>query len=221
MTDVFEKFIKTCLKYCELDPCHYFSSPGLSWDAMLKMTGVKLEKISDIEKYLFIEKGSSGGISYIAKRYAKANNEYMSDYDSEKPSTFITYLDKNILYGWTMSEYLPYGQFKWLKNVDEFDVMSINEESEIGYFLKVNLEYPDELHELHNDYPLAPEKLVVSNDMLPKYCKRIADEYDIKVGNVKKLIPNLGNKSKYVLHYRNLQLHLSLGMKLTKIHRAL
>ena len=103
LTDVFEKFIITCLKYYELDPCHYFSSPGLSWDAMLKMTNVKLEKLSDIEKYLFIEKGSRRGISYIAKRYAKANNEYMSDYDSNKPLTFITYLDKNNLYGWSMS----------------------------------------------------------------------------------------------------------------------
>ena len=112
LTDVFEKSIDTCLKYYELDPCHYFSSPGLSWDTMLKMTDVKLEKISDIDKYLFIEKEPRGGISYIAKRYAKANNKYMSDYDSKKPSTFITYLDKNNLHGWTMSEYLPYGEFK-------------------------------------------------------------------------------------------------------------
>ena len=120
-----------------------------------------------------------------------------------------------------MSEYLPYGGFKWLKNVDEFDVMSISEKSPIGYFLEVDLEYPDELHELHNDYPLAPEKLAVTNDMLSKYCKEIADKYEIKVGDVKKLIPNLGNKTNYVVHYRNLQLYLSLGMKLTKIHRAL
>ena len=84
--DVFEKFIDTCLKYYELDPFHYFSSPGLSWDAMLKMTDIKLEKISDIGKYLFIEKGLRGGISYIAKRYAKANNKYMNDNDPKKQS---------------------------------------------------------------------------------------------------------------------------------------
>ena len=119
LTDVFEKLIKTCLKYYELDSCHYFSSPGLDWDAMLKMTGVKLEKISDIDKYLFIEKGLRGGFSYISKRYAKANNKYMNDYGSNKPSTFITYLDKNNLYGWPMSEYLPCGEFEWLENVDE------------------------------------------------------------------------------------------------------
>ena len=91
LADVLEKFVSTCIKHYELDPCHYFSSPGLSWDGMLKMTDVKLEKISDIDKYLFIKKESRGGISYIAKRYAKANNKYMSDFNPEKPSTFITY----------------------------------------------------------------------------------------------------------------------------------
>ena len=80
------------MKYYGLDPCHYFSSPGLTWDAMLKMTGIKLEKISDFDKYLFIEKGLRGGISYIAKRYAKANNKYMNDYYPKKPSTFMSYL---------------------------------------------------------------------------------------------------------------------------------
>ena len=99
--------------------------------------------------------------------------------------------------------------------------MPINEKSEIGYFLEVDLEYPDELHELHNDYPLAPEKLAVTNDMLSNYCKKIADEYDIKVGDVKILIPNLRNKTKHVLHYNNLRLYLFLGMKLIKIQRML
>ena len=221
LTDVFEKFIDTCLKYYGLDPCHDFSAPGLSWDAMLKMTDVKLEKIADIDQYLFIEKGTRGGVSYIAKRYAKANNKYMSDYDSNKQSTFITYLDKNNLYGWAMSEYLPYNEFKWLKNVNELNVMPINKKSDLGYILEVDLKYPDELHELHNDYPLAPVKLTVTNDILSNCCKSIADKYEINVGDVKKLVPNLGNKNKYVVHYKNLQLYLSLGIKLTKIHRAL
>ena len=132
LADVFEKFIDTCLKFYGLDPCHYFSSPGLSWDAMLKMTGVKLEKISDIDKYLFIEKGLRGGISYIAKRYAKANNKYMNDYDPKRSSTFISCLDMNNLYGWAMSKYLPYKGFKWLKNVDGFDANSISEKSLMG-----------------------------------------------------------------------------------------
>ena len=120
-----------------------------------------------------------------------------------------------------MSEYLPYEEFIWLKNVDKFDVNSINEKSDTGYFLEVDLKYPDELHELLNDYPIAPEKLAVTNDILSKYCKEIADKYGIKVGDVKKLIPNLGNKTKYVLHYRNLQLYLFLEIKLIKIYRVL
>ena len=96
-----------------------------------------------------------------------------------------------------------------VKNIDKFDVMSINDKSPIGYFLEVDLEYPDELHELHNYFPLAPEQFAVSNDM-PS-----TDKYEIKVGDV-----NLGNKTNYVVHYRNLQLYLSLGMKLTKTHRV-
>ena len=110
----------------------------------------------------------------------------MNDYDPKKPSKFITYLDVNNLYGWTMSEYLPYGRFKWLKNVDGFDVMSISDKSTIGYFLEVDLEYPDDLHEMDNDYPLAPEKLAVSSNILSKYCKKIADKYEMKVVDVKK-----------------------------------
>ena len=96
--------------------------------------------------------------------------------------------------------------------------MSISEKNLIGYFLEVDLEYSDKLH---NGYPLAPDKLAVSNNVLSKYCKKIPDKYEIKVGDVKKLIPNLGNKNNYVVHYRNLQLYLFLGMKLTKIHRVL
>ena len=158
------------------------------------MTCIKLEKISDIDLYLFIKKGLRGGISYIAKWYAKANNKDMNDYDPKKPSAFISYLDMNNLYGWAMSEYLPYEGLKWLKNVDEFDVISINEKSAIEYFIEVDLQYCDEVHELHNDYPLALEKLAVSSDMLSKYCKKVADKYEMKIGDVKKLIPNLVTK---------------------------
>ena len=128
---------------------------------MLKMTRARLKKLVDIDLYLFIEKGLRGGISYIAKRYSKANNEYMKNYDPKKPSKFIPYLDMKNLYGWAMSSYLSYGGFKQLKNVDGFDVNSISEKSLIGYILEVVLEYPDELHALHNDYPLATEKLAI------------------------------------------------------------
>ena len=113
--DVFEKFIGTCLRFYELDPCHYFCSPGLSWDAILKMAGVKLEKIFDIDMYLFIEKGLRGGITYIAKRYSKTNSKYVKDYGPTKLSKHTLYLDMNSFYGGAMSEYLPYSRFKWLK----------------------------------------------------------------------------------------------------------
>ena len=223
LADVFEKFIRTCLDYYELDPCHYFSSPALSWDAMLKMTKIELELISDTDMQLFIEKGMRGGILYIAKRHSKTNNKYMKCYDSSEKSKYIIYLDVNNLYGWPMSQYLPYTEFKWLnqKEISDFCLNSICENSSIGYILKVDLQYPSKLHELHNNFPLAPEKLEISQNMLSKYCFNIANEYGIKIGGVNKLVPNLGNKSKYVVHYRNLQLYLSLGMKLTNIYKIL
>ena len=125
------------------------------------MTRIELNLISDIDMHLLIEKGMRGGISYLAKRHSKTNNKYMEYYDSSKESKYITYLDANNLYGWVMSQYLPYSGFKWLnKKESEFCLNSIRENSSIGYMLEVNLEYPSELHDLHNDYPLAPEKLV-------------------------------------------------------------
>ena len=136
----------------------------------------------------------------------------MNDYDPKNGQHLYHILTWIIYIGWAMSKYLPYEGFKWLKNVDKFDVVSINEKRPIGYLLEVDLEYPDKLHELHNDYPLAWEKLAVSSDMLSKYCKKIADKYETKVCDIKKLIPNVGNKTNYVVHYRNLQLYLSLGM---------
>ena len=105
--------------------------------------------------------------------------------------------------------------------IDRFNVNSIEENSSIDYILEVDLEYPSELHKLHNDYSLAPKKLKISQNMLSNYCFSIANEYGIKIGGVIKLVPNLGNKSKYVVHYKNIHLHLSLGMKLTKVHRIL
>ena len=100
------------MQYYELDPCHYFTytSPGLSWDAMLKVIDIKLELIIDIDMFQFIKKGMRGGVSYIANRYGKANNKYMKEYDKNAPSKYIMYLDANNLYVWAMSQYLPIGQ---------------------------------------------------------------------------------------------------------------
>ena len=130
-------------------------------------------------------KGLIGGISYIAKGYTKANNKYMKDHDPKKLSKFITYLNTDNLYGCAMNGYHHYGGLKWLKKVDNFDVNLICEKCTIGYILEVDLEYPDEVHVLHSDYPLAPEKLAIPYEMLPDYCKKIADEYGIKVGDIK------------------------------------
>ena len=223
LADVFENFRKTCLKYYKLDPCHYFTSPGLSWDAMLKMTNIKLELMTDIDMFQFIEKGLRDGISYIANRYGKANNKYMKEYDEKAPSKYIMYLDTNNLYGWAMSQYLPTGGFRWMteKQINKIDLVKYKEDSDKGLILEVDLKYPEELHDLHNDYPLGPEKVKVVDNMLSKYCKNIADKYGISTGLVHKLIPTLSNKEKYVLHYRNLQLYKDLGLKVTKVHRVL
>ncbi|XP_068720420.1 uncharacterized protein [Montipora capricornis] len=223
LADVFENFRKTCLQYYKLDPCHYFTSPGLSWDAMLKMTDIKLELMTDIDMFQFIEKGMRGGTSYIANRYGKANNRYMKTYDEKAPSKYIMYLDANNLYGWAMSQYLPTSGFKWLaKNqIDKIDLAKYKEDSNKGLILEVDLEYPKELHDLHNDYPLATEKVKVNKDMLSNYCQEIANKFKVSTGLVHKLIPTLSNKEKYVLHYRNLQLYTDLGLKITKIHRVL
>ena len=145
----------------------------------------------------------------------------MKNYDPTKKKKFKMYLHENNFYGWRMSQYLPYPKFKWLKNVDKFDVSSFTEKFSIGYILEVDLQYPNELHYVHYDYPLAAEKLAISYDRLLNYSKKIADKYGIKNDDVEKLVPNLGNKSNYILHYRNLQLYLLLGMKLTNIHKIL
>ena len=223
LADIFENFRKTCLQYYKLDPCHYFSSPGLSWDAMLKMTKIKLELITDINMFQFIEKGLRGGTSYIANRFSEANNKYMENFDGNKPSKYIMYLDANNLYGWAMSQYLPTGNFKWLtkEQINKTNLANYSEEHDEGLLLEFDLDYPQELHDLHNDYPLAPEKLKVNKNMLSEYCQKIAGKFNISSGQVHKLITTLGKKEKYVLHYRNLQLYLSLGLKLKKVHRVL
>ena len=220
LADVFESFRSTCLSHYRLDPCHYFSAPGLSWDALLRMTKINLDLITDTDQQLFIEKGMRGGISYIAHRHAVANNKYMKNYDPEVESSYIMYLDANNLYGWAMSQSLPVGDFKWLPPED-FILDNYTDDTRKGVILEVDLEYPEELHDLHNDYPLAPEKILVSDDMLSSYCKGLKDSENISSGRVHKLVPNLMTKDKYVLHYRNLQQYLSIGMKLKKVHRVL
>ena len=205
LADVFENFRGVCLDNYKLDPAWYLTAPGLSWDAMLRVTEIKLELLTDSDMLMMVENGTRGGVSMISNRYSEANNKYMDSYDSEKPSKYIQYLDANNLYGWAMSEKMPYKDFRWVDvenaplGVPSVEKMLLDED--LGYILEVDLEYPSELHDLHNDYPLAPETM--------------------KINRVNKLTPNLRNKTKYILHHRNLGLYLSLGLNLTKIHRII
>ena len=216
LADVFQTFRKTCMEAYKLDPLHYYTAPGLSWDALLKYTKIDLELLTDMDMYLFIEKGMRGGISMVSKRHAKANNPYTTDYDSKITNNYIMYYDANNLYGWAMKQPLPYSGFKWY---DMTDKSKFKKPKDKGWILEVDLEYPKELHDLHNDYPLAPEKLTVQKEWLSDYqTELIGDENMV---NVSKLVPNLMNKKKYVVHYRNLTLYMQLGMKVTKVHRIL
>ena len=196
LADVFENFRDICIKNYKLDPAHYYTAPDLAWDAALKVTEVELELLSDIDMLLMVEKGIRGRVSMISNRYGKANNKYMSkSFIKKEPFKYITYLDANNLYGWVMSKPLPTHGFKWMK-VSELETWENH-----PCILEVDLEYPLSLHDLHGDYPLAPERF--------------------EVNKVDKLIPNLRDKKKYVIHYENLKQYLSSGLKLTHIHRGI
>jgi len=220
LADVFENFRQTCLTQYGLDPAHYYTSPGLSWDALLKKTGVELELLTDYDMFLFVERGLRGGVSMVSRRHCKANNPRVEGYNPAKPNTHIMYLDANNLYGWAMSQYLPTGGFEWVEKPDEVHIQDHPDDAPKGYILEVDLEYPEELHDAHNEYPLAPERLQVQDAWMSEYQQTLRG----RIGGspeTEKLVPNLRNKQKYVVHYRNLKQYLSLGMCLTKIHRAL
>ncbi|XP_048482323.1 uncharacterized protein LOC125489689 [Plutella xylostella] len=200
LSDVFENFRNVCIKTYDLDPAHYYTAPGLSWDAMLKCTGVELELLTEFDKIAFIKSGIRGGVSQCCNRYAKANNPYMKDYKIEEPISYLAYYDANNLYGWAMSQYLPISDFEWEQTDINYNV-SIT--SDIGYILEVDLQYPDNLHDFHSDFPLCPENVVIGGS------------------KERKLVPNLNDKKNYVIHYRNLLQCLDMGLKVTKVHRVL
>ena len=206
LADVFENFRDLCLKIYGLDPVYYFTAPGLAWDACLKITDINLELLSDYNMLLMFEEGIRGGISIISNRYGKANNKYMrKGFNKNKPSKYVMYVDANNLYGGAMSEKLPTHGFKWLSSGEMkklFNNQVLQVWEKIPCILEVDLEYPENLHDLHNDYPFCPERVECKN-------------------GVEKLIPNLRNKTKYVIHYRNLIQCLKAGLKLKKIHRGI
>ena len=201
LADVMENYRNVCIKNYGLDPLWYYTAPGLAWDAALKISKIELELLTNPNMYLMVENGIRGGISTITKRYARANNPYVNDFDPEKKINYIQYLDANNLYGWAMSQPLPVGGFEWMPECELPHWEFISEDDGVGCILEVDLEYPRELHDTHNEYPLAPESL--------------------KINKVNKLIPNLRDKTKYVLHYKNLQHYLELGMVLKKVHRGI
>ena len=161
LADVFEEVQNMCLEIDELDSTKFLSPPGLGWQAALKKTKVKLDLLTDIDMLLMVEKGIRGGICHSIYQYAKANNKYMKDYDKNKESSYLQYLDVNNLYGWAMLQKLPVNNFEWIKDTSQFNedfIKNYNEESDEGYFLEVDVQYLKNLNELYNDLPFFARK---------------------------------------------------------------
>ena len=225
LADIFENFRVICLQDYELDPCHYFTLPNFAWDCMLKKTSVTLELLTDYDMHIMVEQGLRGGISMISHRYAKANNKYFGEYDSSETSSYISYLDANNLYGNSMIQELPKKDFKWSpkRNINEL-IELYGENGTLknsGCFVKVDLEYPEELHDEHNDYPLAPERKLVRDSLLSPYGLSLKTKLNIGEDKVEKLVPNLLNKTDYVSDIRNIEYYIQKGMKVTKVSKVI
>ena len=196
LADIFENFRNKCLEVYELDPTHFLSLPGLVCQACLKKTNVELGLLTDYDMLLMVEEGIRGGICHSIHRYAKANNKYMKDHNKNIESSYIQYLDANNLYGWVKSQKLPKNNFKWVEDtsiINEEFIKNYNENSYKGYILEVDLKYPKELHDLHSDLPFLPKKM--------------------KIDKCKKLVCDLRNKEKYVVHIKSLKQVSNYGLK--------
>ena len=224
LCDVFENFRSNCLQQYNIDPCYYFSAPHFTFDAFLRHSSLTLELLSDINQYLFIIKGIRGGMSMVSKRHAVANNKYVEGYNSSKSSSFILYLDANNLYGRAMQEYLPWKNFEWMSphQLNYDFIKRLEPEGEVGCIIQCSLEYPVALHDYHSDYPLAPIKKSIPYGMLSPVARMICDKHKLKrTTNVEKLLATVEDKDFYILHYRNLQLYVSLGLRVKKIHAGI
>ncbi|XP_051864347.1 uncharacterized protein LOC127566360 [Drosophila albomicans] len=206
LTDVFQNFRAICSSIYNLDPAHYYTTPGLSWDAMLKTTEIELELLTDIDMITYVKSGIRGGLVQCSHRHTKANHKYLKNFDPTKESEFLMYVDANNLYGWAMSEPLPYGEFKWLdtNQIKSFNLENIHENSEYGYILEVDLDYPYSLHDEHNDLPFCPDNKLPSSS-----CK------------TPKLIADLAEKKNYIIYYKTLKQCMRHGLELKKIHSIL
>ena len=227
LTDVFENFRKKCLEDYQLDPAHYITLPNFSWDAMLLRTGIQLDLIHDEDIYKMIERGLRGGMTQVSVLKVEADNKYMKDlYDKKKEQSYILYLDANNLYGLAMSMKLPYKDINFMKNTDinEQDILDYDNDEE-GYIVDVDLMYPQELHDKHNDYPMAPGIMNVTADMLSERQKETYKAYhqdkEPKDEQTNKLILNVRDKSNYVLHINILKYYLQQGMKLKKVNKVI
>lgn len=220
LADVFEAFRKTSLSFYGLDPVHFFSAPSLAFQASLKKSKAKLELLSDIDMYLFVERAKRGGICMISNRYAKANNPYVKDYEPTADKSYIMYLDANNLYGWAMSQPLPVSEFEWCSMALE-DIMAMGDNDEYGCFVEVDMEIPVKLHDLMNDYPLAPERMAIDKSMLSPFASSMYSELGMSGKPCEKLVPNLLPKKSYIAHYRNLQYYVKLGLEVTAVKRVL
>ncbi|VDI33807.1 Hypothetical predicted protein [Mytilus galloprovincialis] len=201
LEDIFENFRDNCMKTHKLDPAHYFTSPGLSYEAMLNFTRIRLELLTDPDMLLMFENATRGGVAMISHRLGKTNNSYMSNYDPSQPTKFMTYLDANNLYGWAMAQPLPTGGFEWADPEEIDEMLEYPADHKYSAIVESDMEYPQRLHDSHNDYPLAPEAM--------------------EIDGVRKLVPHLGERKKYTLHLQNLQYYISQGMILKKVHRII
>ena len=193
LADLFEKFRPSCLAQYSHDAVHYYTAPGLAWDAALKMSRASLELITDIDISHFIEKSIRGGIAVITTRYAQANFPTMPGYDASRPRTYLIYLDANNLYEWAMIQPLPSSGFRFL-TPDEIEALApveeLSDDVEDGYIYEVDLHYPQHLHNAHDDYPLAPESLEIGSDMYSPTQQAVFPRSTPQ----RKLTPNLRDK---------------------------
>ena len=178
LADVFESFRNLSIETYKLDPAYFLSLPALAWQACLKHSEIKLELISDVDMLLMLEEGIRGGICHSVFRHAKANNKYMKDYDKNKESSFLIYADYNNLYGKAMSRKLPVDGFEWADDISETHenfIKHYDEDSNVGYFIKADIKYPEELHNKLSDFPFLPERMKVNK------CKKlVCNLYDKK-----------------------------------------
>jgi hypothetical protein len=205
LADIFENFRTKCCEIYNLDPCHYYTVPGFSFDAMLRYTNVEIELLTDIDMLMFVERGIRGGISQCSKRYAKANNKFIGDeYNPQEPTSYLMYLDVNNLYGYAMMQPLPLNGFEWVPDVKCIEqINDLVRDPNVSCLIEVDLEYGVHLHNKQQDYPLCAEKMKPPN------------------GKMEKLMLTLHDKKKYILHYKMLEFVIKHGLVVTKIHRVL